>query len=376
MSSRLKLGKVYRGILFSLVAAAAARQGLWPPPARAQAEWEKIVQGAKAEGKLAIGVPASAELRKSVEEAFKARFPAVELELIQGRGPANATRIMVERRAGVRHMNLLISGTATSFGIMESGLADSTEAYMVLPEVKDPKHWWGGHMYIDNAKRYIYCFQAYQTENQWYNTTLMKPEDVRSYDDLLDPRWKGKIGYLDPRTPGSGTATWAFLWKQKGSEYLKKLAEQDLFISTDQRQLADSLAKGKLALVVGITYYTLLPHVKAGLPVKPLPSPREGQYTTCGSGAITMLKSPPQPNATRVFLNWLLSKEGQELYDKAMGQATRRLDVDTKWLPAVGVKASKDFLTLEEHERLENSSEATVRNIWDPATEFAKKILK
>ena len=67
-----------------------------------------------------------------------------------------------------------------------------------------------------------------------------------------------------------------------------------------------------------------------------------------------MVKNSPHPNAAKVFINWLLGKEGQEIYGKAMGQATRRFDVETKWMVEHGVRASKDFLTVEENSRLEN----------------------
>ena len=64
-----------------------------------------------------------------------------------------------------------------------------------------------------------------------------------------------------------------------------------------------------------------------------------------GSGHLVVLKNAPHPNATRVFVNWFLSREGQEVYTRAMHQATRRLDVDVKWLREVGVIAAKDALT-------------------------------
>jgi ABC-type Fe3+ transport system substrate-binding protein len=85
------------------------------------------------------------------------------------------------------------------------------------------------------------------------------------------------------------------------------------------------------------------------------------------------VKSSPHPNATKVFVNWLLSKEGQEVYGKAMGQATRRLDVDTRWLTEHGTRASKDFLTVEENNRLENYGEDTVTVIWTKATAIANR---
>jgi iron(III) transport system substrate-binding protein len=340
------------------------------------AEWEKTVDAAKKEGKVVAAIPASAELRKAIGETFPKRFPGIELELTNARGPSNASKIAAEHAAGVRYFDLLISGTATPFNLLYANILDPVEPLLILPEVKDPKRWFGGHMWLDNAKRFIYAFQVYQSENTWHNPTLMKTEDVRSYDDLLHPKWKGKIGLLDPRSPGAGTATWAFFLKIKGEEYLRKLAAQEMFLSRDQRQLADSLAKGKIALTIGLTYYTFLPFIKAGLPVKTLPDMKEGTYTSCGSSALSVVRGSPHPNATKVFINWLLGKEGQEIYGKAMGQATRRLDVDTKWLARFNTPAAKDMTTPEEFEKIRFYGEDVIINWREPAGEFARKILK
>jgi iron(III) transport system substrate-binding protein len=341
-----------------------------------QAEWEKTVESAKKEAKLVAAIPASADLRKSISEIFPKRFPGIELELTNARGPSNASKIAAEHAAGVRYYDLLISGTATPFNLLNAGILDPVEPFLILPEVKDPKRWFGGHIWLDNAKRFLYAFQAYQSDNLWYNSTVTKPEDIRSYDDLLNPKWKGKIGILDPRSPGAGTATWAFFLKIKGEEFLRKLAAQDMLLSRDQRQLGDSLAKGNIALTIGLSYYSLAPFLKAGLPIKPLPEAKEGTYTSCGSGALSIVKNTPHPHATKVFINWLLSKEGQEVYGRAMGQATRRLDVETKWLTEHGSRASKDFLTVEENNWLENYGEETINNYWARSTIIANELFK
>jgi iron(III) transport system substrate-binding protein len=341
-----------------------------------QQEWDKTVDAAKKEGKLVAGIPASAELRKDMGEAFKTRFPGIELEVTTSRGPTNANKIAAEHAAGMRYFDLLISGTSTPFSLLNAGILEPVETFLALPEVKEPKRWFGGHIWLDNTKRFIYAFQAYQSQNFWYNSTFMKPEEIRSYNDLLDPKWKGKIGLLDPRSAGGGTATWAFFLKIKGEEFLKKLAAQEMLLSRDQRQLGDGLAKGKVNLTIGLTYYSLAPFLKAGLPLKPLPQAKEGTYTSCGSGALSIVKNSPHPNAAKVFVNWLLSKEGQEVYGKAMGQATRRLDVETKWLTENGIHASKDFLTVEENNRLENYGEETINNYWAKATKIANEVFK
>jgi len=338
-------------------------------------EWDKTIEAARQEGKVVVSLPASAELRKMIEEVFKPRF-GLEVELVVSRGGAIVRRMADEWKAGVRHFDIHIGGSSSAVsGLLAEGVLDPIEPYFLLPEVREPKSWWGGHMWVDRAGRYIYTFQAYLTEGIWYNATLMKPEEVRSYDDLLDPKWKGKIGFLDPRTPGAGDSTWGYLWKIKGEDYLKRLVGQRLLISRDQRLLADNLAKGRVSLVVGLTHYTLLPFIKAGLPVKPLPTPKEGAYATGGSGNLTIVKNPPHPNATKLFVNWLLSKEGQELFVKAMGQGTRRLDVETRWLTEIGVIAAKDQLTLEQYREWENQSEERLETVRGPASEVARKLM-
>jgi iron(III) transport system substrate-binding protein len=340
-----------------------------------QSEWNKIVEAGKKEGKVVVSVPSSAELRKEVERVFEQRS-GIDAELIAGRAASIVGKIQQEFKSGVRNFDLHMGGSESMVtSLLSESILDFFEPAMILPEIKDPKIWWGGHIWVDNGRRHIYSSQAYQTENMWYNTDHVKPEEIRSFNDLLNPKWIGKIGYLDPRTPGSGTSIWSFLWQLKGEGYLKKLAAQKMFIGRDQRVLAENLAKGKLALVVGLTYYSFLPFIKAGLPVKPLPNPRDEVYVSGGSGHIAIIKAAPHPNATKVFVNWFLGKEGQEIFSKAMGQGTRRLDVDTQWLKEFGVIAAKDSLTPDQYPKLENQSEEKVFKVREPAAELARKLL-
>jgi iron(III) transport system substrate-binding protein len=337
-------------------------------------EWETTVEAAKREGKVVVSIPASAELRKGIEAAFKQRF-GIEAELNAGRAASIVVKIQQESKAGVPYFDLHMGGGESIVtGLLSEGILAPLEPAMIVKEIKDPTNWWGGHIWVDNAKRYIYASQAFQVENIWCNTDYVKPEEIRSLNDLLNPKWSGKIGYLDPRTPGAGASMWSFLWKLKGEDYLKKLAGQKLFLNRDQRLLADSLAKGKIALVIGLSYYSLLPFARAGLPVKSVPFPRDEVYASGGSGNLTIIKGAPHPNATKVFVNWFLGQEGQETYSRAMGQGTRRLDVDTQWLREFGVIAAKDNLTLDQYSKVENQSEDKVLKAREPAAEFARKL--
>lgn len=76
------------------------------------------------------------------------------------------------------------------------------------------------------------------------------------------------------------------------------------------------------------------------------------------------------------FVNWILSREGQGIVFRASGQATRRLDIDTKWLRETGVILAKDHLSVKEFIQAENQSEEMLDNVRDPAQKFAATILK
>ena len=343
----------------------------------AQAEWNRTLDLAKKEGKVVVSVPTSAELRKQLEGAFAARFPGIQLELNVGRGAGNINRIVEEHNAGVHSIDLHIGGTTSIItGLLGQNLLEPLPAVMILPEVREPKNWWGGHIWTDLAKKYVYSFTAYITETAWYNSTLVKPEEIASYDDLLSPKWKEKIAILDPRTPGSGESTWAFLWKIKGEQFLTRLAAQDMLVGRNLRQLAEAVARGKSALSIGVSYYTYLPFIKSGLPVKPITAIKEGFYASSGSGNVVLIKDGPHPNAAKVFINWLLSQEGQTVFTKALGQPTRRLDVDTKWTREFGHVAAKEALTPEKYDELENSSEDVVMKIRKPAMQLAEKLFQ
>ena len=375
--------KVRRQFSFRLAAPLLAfAAGLFPPLAlgqtakpSSQIEWQRAVEAGKREGQVVAAIPPSPELRKGIEEAFTKRFGIV-LEPIPARGGSIIRRIADESKAGIHYFDLHVGGTESIVkGLLPENVLESVDPWMILPEVKEPKNWWGGHIWIDTAKRYVYGFSAYQTASLWYNGSLVKVEEVRSFDDLLDPKWKGKIGLSDPRTPGSGASIWAYMMQIKGEEYLRRLIGQKPFVTRDLRLLAENLAKGRVAIALGIGYSESLPFVKAGLPVSALPTPKEGLYTTGGYGHLTIIKNAPHPNATKVFVNWLLGKEAQDIFSKAMGAPTRRLDVDTKWAREFGLLPAKDGLTLEQYYKMENQSEERIYTIRDPAAELARKLL-
>jgi iron(III) transport system substrate-binding protein len=349
-----------------------------PPRANGATDnWNKVVEAAKKEGRVVVSIPTSAELRKEFEAGFRGKYPGIELELSVARGAANINKIVEEHKAGARSIDMHIGGTSSIItGLLWNELLEPVMPSMLLAEVRDEKNWWAGHLWADNAKKYIYTFTAYMTETIWYNAELVKPEEITAWDSLLEPKWKGKIAILDPRTPGSGESTWAFLLRIKGEPFLAKLAAQEMLVGRNLRQLGEAVARGKSAVSIGLSYYTYQPFIKAGLPVKPISTIREGYYAASGSGSVILLKNAPHPNASKVFLNWLLSQDGQSRFTRAMGQSTRRFDVDTRWTKEFGHTSAKEGLTPQKYDELENGSEEVVVKFRKPAMQLAEKLFK
>jgi len=357
-------------ILADLVGTAVAQTGQ-----RLPADWDRIVEAAKKEGKVVASIPPNRKLRQGIEIAFTRRY-GVGIEFVSTRSSASIEKIVSETKAGMQYVDLHVGSSESAITrLLAENALEPVEPYFILPEVKDPKQWWGGHMWADNAKRLINPFLAYQTVSLWCNRNEYKPAEFQSFDDLLNPKLYGKIGINDPRTLGSGNAMWSHLLSVKAEEYLRKLVAQKLFVTRDLRLLGENLSSGKIAVALGIGYSAMLPFSKAGAPVAPLPYPREGLYATGGYGHLMVIKNPPHPNAARVFTNWLLGKDGQEIFGRSMGVGSRRLDIETKWLKEFGVIASKDFLTVEEFYRLENDSEEKVHKVRELGAAAARRLL-
>jgi iron(III) transport system substrate-binding protein len=359
-------------LLFLLFASALA----CPAQAQWQSEWERVQAGARKEGKLVVAIPPSADLRKALEGTIKQKF-GIELEIVLSNSATTTKRVGDEFKAGVRYFDVITSTwDALSYNLLPMGVIEPLEQFWILPDVKDPANWWGGHIWTDSAKKFAYSPLAYMLDNIWYNTGHAKQEELRTYDDLLNPKWKGKIAVWDPRTGGGAAlGIWGYLWLTKGESYLRRLVQQNLLVLEDRRLVADSLARAKAAVAIGATYYSYASFIKAGLPVKPLPPSKEGTFVSVGNGGPVVVKNHPHPNATKVYVNWLLSKEGQQVYSKVFGQATRRLDVDTTWMPEIGVRAAKDGITIENFYKWQNALEENDLTVRRPALEFARKVL-
>jgi len=176
-----------------------------------------------------------------------------------------------------------------------------------------------------------------------YNTQLLDPREYKSYWDFLNPKLKGKILSTDIRKVRGAGIPWQFLYYNSdlGPKYLRRLfGEMDVTLTADLRQAVDWLGTGKFVVAMPIQGGTVYKAKNQGLPVDEF-SPyhfKEGVNLSSAFGSIALMNRAPHPNAAKVFINWLLSRDGQALFQKAItvpGDArnSRRVDVPKDHIP-------------------------------------------
>ena len=213
--------------------------------------------------------------------------------------------------------------------------------YLTGPSVRDPSVWRGGKLdFADGAGQYTLVFSDYVKPPFLYNPNLVSPTDFTSYRDLLDPKWKGKIVMRDPRLSGGGLAAITFMYATEslGKDYLRQLFTQDVVISNDDRQIIDWVARGQYPIAIGVSDTLANEFIERGLSVRHMDTARmrEGSYIA-GNGAVSVVRNAPHPNAVAVYLDYLLSRDGQLAWSKAAGTASHRRDVPTDNVPEVMV---------------------------------------
>ena len=281
-----------------------------------ETEWNETVEAAKKEGQIAV-YHTRGPFDKLFAD-FSKRYPGIKFISATGRGGELISRVMSERRAGKYLVDIYLGATGTPLDVLYPGkLLEPIQPILVLPEVKDQSNWFGKrHHYGDPEGKYIFVFEGVVRSDLAYNTTLVDTKEFTSYWDLLKPRWKGKIAAIDPKLAGfpEGFLQFAYYHADLGAKFLRQLfGEMDITISRDGRQIVDWLAVGKFAIAIGPSASDIQAGMKSNLPLSRF-EPRafkEGIYMRATQGSLSILNRLPHPNATKVFVNWLLSREGQ-----------------------------------------------------------------
>lgn len=299
-----------------------------------EAEWANILKEANREGTVVVYGQAEPTTQKGLQDGFKKAYPGITLEYTGMGGSQIPPKLSAERRAGLFTTDLVIMGTTTALsGLRQYG--QPIQPLLVLPEVKDPKYWFGGKLdFSDKAEVFNLVMVINFSPRVGINTNLVKPDEINSYWDITKPKWKGKIISHDPREAGTGlaNATFWYAHPELGMDFIKAFAANQPMLSADRRLIVEYLARGKYAIAIGPAEAFIQEFANLGMPLSWTKMLKEGAYTSAGWGSIVALKNAPHANARTVFLNWLLGKEGQTIFASTAGYASRRVDVSKEWL--------------------------------------------
>jgi iron(III) transport system substrate-binding protein len=301
-------------------------------------DWEQTLAAAKKEGQVNIYI----YRYEGLLQDFKREYPGITVQAVTGRGSEMSNRIMAERRAGKFIADVYSGGTNSLFNTLYKGKAlDPLKPLLVLPEVTDTSKWYGNeHRYADPEGKHIFAFIGSASSSQLsYNTNLVNPKEFKSYTDLINPKWKGKIVALDPRDTGLGaTMQFYFYSPQIGPEYMKKFfGGMDNTYAKNWQQMTNWLAQGKFAICMGCKDSQRAKN--QGLPVDDFDTThwKEGSSFSAGGGSMAYMNQAPHPNAAKVFLNWFLSRKGQialqKLGDVDDPANSRRIDIPKDDIP-------------------------------------------
>jgi iron(III) transport system substrate-binding protein len=302
--------------------------------------WEQVLAAAKKEGRVVVWGPPGELIREAMTQGFKKAFPNIAIEYSGGRGGEQATRIKAERDGGVYSVDVMLSGTTTAMTQMKpmNALAPIAPVLM-LPEVTDLKNWRGNKLeFSDESTRFNLVFSTMLKTPLVYNPKLAKPAEIDELPELLDAKWKGKFVLNDPLPSGSGNVTFRWIWRimgpDKAQDYYRHIRANAALADRDQRRQIEWVAYGKYAFLLAPSDGTLGQLLERGLKLGILPEFKDyGTYVTASFGSAMLLNKTPHPNAAAVFLNWVLTKDGQTGWSKAMDHVSRRMDVSTEHLP-------------------------------------------
>jgi len=359
----MKLGRSYRNIIFPVVAGILALSGgnfLSASPAGAaassgeaggKADWEQkwmaTLAGARAEGKLTIyGSALGAGFRSIVAPKLKDNY-GINLDIVSGAQAQMLSKITLEGQAGIHNVDMtLFSPTAYLDFLKPKNLVVPLAPHLILPTVKDNKSWLSGKLPMFDKEGTVMALTSTYFSYILVNTQVVKDE-IHSYRDLLNPKWKGKIVMFDPAGgPGPGETFVNFfipriMGVEGGEKYLKDLAKQDIVYVRDQRQLAEWVAKEKYPVGIAVTTTIVGDFVKSGAPIA-FVRPQEGGLMAVAASCLAIVNKAPHANAAAVFLNWVLTDEGQRLFAEAYNAPPRRLGVPYLGSDQFGIVRPKD----------------------------------
>jgi len=317
------------GVLTVFVGVACSPTGSPPAPgARIAAAaptgdpWADLKAAAVKEGEVVITGTLTPDAAQALGDGFRTAYGIdVAFEALDtGSFEARADR---EFKANAVSIDAAF-GVSNCYIMADRGEIQDFTGVLIEPDALDPAAWANGapRLFVamgDNIPAGFTCGSQFGTQVQpqlFTNPTVIAPGTITSWNDLLQPAYKGKIASHDPRIGGGGQGTAISIMYILGEDFFKQLyLGQDVTLTRDYRQLADWVAQGEYPIAMGISDDIVAGYRAQGLPIERTFPSNGPDALTAGSGAISLLKNSPHPNAAKLFANWLHTREGQMIWE-------------------------------------------------------------
>ncbi|MBN9082458.1 MAG: hypothetical protein BGP04_07000 [Rhizobiales bacterium 62-17] len=313
MNGRTAIARFALVLLVTISAGSA-----WAQAPMSAAEWDKVVAAGKAEGKVVfytahVGNP----LQTAILKAFTART-GIPVESLEARASELRERTRAEQTAGRYTADV----TFTTDG--QAAVIDRDDKVFAR------------HAITPNAQALRAPFKADDlfapsmilNYGVLVNTSLVKPEDEpKSWADLTDPKWKGKILSDDTRAIGGGYLWFFTTYNGLGEKYQEAMAAQNLVFTRDQREAGRRIARGEYAMFIPFIFPDI--NNLKGLPVKVLPMAEGAPYVLYGA---VQMRNAPRPNAALMLIDFMMSEEAQLIWARG-GHGFVREGIEDKVSP-------------------------------------------
>src|SRR5438046_884783 len=266
-----------------------------------------LVDGARKEGKISWYTSLIVDqVVRPVKEAFEKKYPFLQVEYFRGNSERLVQKMFAEYQ-GKRYEVDIVDGTVTAPMVKNGGYLQrfySPHLAEYPAELKDPQGYWG----VSN----VYYFTL------GYNTRMVKPNEVpKTYEDLLNPRWKGQMMWSTSRSSGAPMFIGNVLLSmgpEKGKAYLQKLKAQNIAKSTaSNRQILDLTIAGEFPIALHIFNHHAYISKMAGAPVDWYGI----EPVTATIQTIALAKNTPHPHAAMLLLDFVLSEQGQKAFQQS-----------------------------------------------------------
>jgi iron(III) transport system substrate-binding protein len=295
--------RIFFAVLLSLALASSSRAA-------------SVEDSAKKEGEVVFYSSLNNEQIVAFRDAFQKKYPFLRLEFYRGTSDRVLQKIMTEAQTGRHSVDVFSSAGFQLQSIKEKGL---TAKFAVEEPAAFPKG------FIDADSQWTNLHSLHLAMG--YNTKLVPPaESPKKYDDLLEARWTGKIG-VNVRDAEWFVNMLKIRGREQGLAFMRKLAAQRPSAHEAHNLVAQLLAAGEFPVVSNTYGHILAREKEKGAPVQWVLVEPVITYLH----PVALARRAPHPNGGRLFMNFLLSKEGQRMLS-AQGRIPSRSDVEPQVL--------------------------------------------